>query len=336
MTSEASSTNELVQARRPRRLVEWFWRGSKLRQARQAVRAQSALEGSRLRHALAASELAARVLEPTDPLRAEPAYWVATLLYREAAYWALLAHSDSLKGDSLAAVFADSPRSLLSFAADGDDGLAAVQTIMLERRSAEEADEPPEKQRADAAIARAFVEALIRAKQMVSERAGWVLIERWVRTGIALLLLLSLVTSLSVIIWRATRPPDLALGKPWRASSSLGECRPRENFCLGTRTDILFHTNVEDNPWFELDLGEPRSFSMVEVENRGDCCPDVSLPLVLEVSDDAKQWTEIAKRTEPYSTWRAKFPTRSNRYVRVRAPRPTALHLVRVSVYAPD
>lgn len=333
MTSEPLAIHEAVQVPRPRGFFEWFWRGQELRQARLAVREQSALEQSRLRHARATSELAGRVLEPVDPLWAEPAYWLSTLLYREAAYWALLAQDEALTGDGLPAVFAASPRSLLLFAADGESGLAEVERILLKAQSTEDADEQPEKQRCDAAVARAFVDALIRNKLALHERVRWVVLKRWLRTGPALVLLLAAIVLIVSVVRDTTRPTDLAKGKPWRLSSSAGECRPDQNSCLGGPTNIFFHTNHEHQPWFELDLQGPRSFSVVEIENRTDCCPDRAIPLVVEVSNDRQSWHEVGRRTEAFDEWRAEFPPQTARYVRTRVLRHSALHLVRLSVY---
>jgi hypothetical protein len=333
MTSEALETDGAAAPRAPGGLKEWFWRGNRLREARRAVGEQSAVERSRLRHARAAAEVATRVLEGVDPLRAGSAYWIATLLYREAAYWALLSQSESLRGETLAAVFAESARPLLLFAADGEDGLANVQRILLENQSAQQVEDDPEKQLADAALARAFVDALIQHKLRSTDLVGWVLVERWTRTGPILALALGAVLAVVLFIRHLTQPVDLAVGKPWRVSSMQGECRPEEGSCLGTQTDILFHTTQEKNPWFELDLGGVASFSAIEVQNRHDCCPDRAVPLTLEVSDDAQSWVEVARRKEAFDTWRAEFPPQKARYVRARATRKTILHLVRVSVY---
>lgn len=314
-------------------VFEWFWRGQRLRQARRAVAAESAVEQTRLRHARAAFDLASRVLEPVDPLSIGPAYWLATLLYREAAYWALLAQSEAMCGADLAAALAESERSLLLFAADGEEGLVAIERILLARGSVADVEDPLKSQRRDAVIARDFVEALIRKKLTSTEQVRWVVLERWLRTGVAASLLLGAIIGIALVVRSATRPPDLAQGKTWRVSSTAGDCRPAENSCLGVRTNILFHTLHEDKPWFELDLGAPRAFSAVEVENRTDCCPDRAIPLVVELSQDAESWEEVARRKEAFDTWRVELPSRSARYVRVRALRHTALHLVRVSVY---
>ena len=334
MTSEALKTDGPTPTRKPRGWVEWFWRGNTMREARREVGEQSAVELSRLRHARAAAELASRVLEGVDPLRAGSAYWLATLLYREAAYWALVSQSESLRGENLAAAFAESPRSLLLLAADGEDGLASVQRILVENQSAQQALDDPEKQLTDATIARGFVDALIQHKRRSTERVGWVLVERWVRTGFGLALAFGAVLAAVLFIRHATRPPDLAEGKSWRVSSVQGSpCQPAENVCLGVQTNILFHTQQEKSPWFEVDLGGVTSFSVIEVRNREDCCPERAVPMRLEVSEDAQNWVEVARRKEVFDTWRAEFPPQRARYVRARVIKSTFLHLVGMSVY---
>jgi len=313
-------------------VLNWFWRGRELAIAREAQDQAATQVGSRLRHALAASELAARILEGVDPLRPEPGYWLATSIYRDAAYWGLLAQDEAASATTLAEAFDAAPRSLLLFAAGGSDALEALQAILLDESRGGTADEELEVQEQTAKLVRGFVDALLQLQLGPTRQVHRVLLQRWVRTGGVLALGVAGVVGGATLLSHLTRPPDLAEGKPWRASSSAGDCRPAQRSCLGARTRILFHTRTENNPWFEVDLGEPREFAVIEVENRDDCCPDVVLPLALEVSDDAKQWREVARRTEAFDVWRAELPLQRARYVRARALRATALHLVRVSV----
>jgi hypothetical protein len=319
-----------TRARRP--FLEWFWRGRELEAARRARHESLTEIGARLRHALAAAELAARVLDGVDPLRAEPGHWLALSLYREAAYWALLAQDEAFAAGNLAEAFSEAPRELLLFAAGGEEALDEIRRLLL-AESTGHAEDDVDVQTSHATLARGFVEALLRLPLRPTERVFRALLQRWSRTGGAIGLCIALVLVTAALVRSATRPPDLALEKPWRTSSSAGDCRPAQRSCLGARTGILFHTNTEKEPWFELDLGEPRAFSVIEVVNRDDCCPDVSLPLALEVSDDREQWREVARRKESFDTWRAELPPQHARYVRARALRKTALHLVRVSVF---
>jgi hypothetical protein len=94
----------------------------------------------------------------------------------------------------------------------------------------------------------------------------------------------------------------------------------------------MFHTETENDPWIEIDLGAPKKVIRVEVINRGDCCADRAVPLVAEVSTDRMKWAQVARREEPFGTWKASFPARVARYVRLRAARHTVLHLQGVVV----
>jgi hypothetical protein len=333
MASPSASVSIPERAARSPGWREWFWRSRRLEQAKRVAEDGGEASRSCLRHALAAAELAGRVLDGTDPLRAEPAYWLAISLYREAACWALRARLGAPRAAGLADAFDATPRSVLEFAAGGAEQLEAVREVLLARDALALPEAELDIQREQARLARDFVDALIRVEQQRDHALHSVLVERWVRTGAALAVAMALAVGVSLLVWRATRPPDLALGKPWRVSSSQGECRPAQRSCLGARTDILFHTNMEANPWFEIDLGSPLPFSVVEVQNRGECCTEVVLPLAIEVSDDAREWREVARQTEVFGTWRAQLPPQHARYVRARSMRRTVLHLARMSVF---
>ncbi len=126
---------------------------------------------------------------------------------------------------------------------------------------------------------------------------------------------------------------DLAEGKRWRASSKLLNCNPSRMECEGTHTAIFFHTHEEAQPWVEFDLGQPSTFRSATVINRGDCCQDRALPLVLEASDDQRSWRELARRDESFNVWTPRFDATTARYVRLRATRTTILHLTSVKIH---
>jgi hypothetical protein len=132
---------------------------------------------------------------------------------------------------------------------------------------------------------------------------------------------------------RVTRPPNLAAGKPWTASSEWAKCHPEDGLCGGIATNIFFSTNSDDNPWFEYDLGAPVRVSSLTIVNREDFGPERVVPLIVEVSNDRKTYTEVAKRTEVFSTWRPKFRPQTARYVRLRVARVSWLHLEAVEVH---
>jgi hypothetical protein len=131
-------------------------------------------------------------------------------------------------------------------------------------------------------------------------------------------------------------PSGLELGKKWTASSQR-EVWPAS----GKMTDepgnfpfaVFFHTQEEESPWIEIDLETPTRVASVEVLNRTDCCGDRDVPLVVELSSDRKTWREVAKKNEDFVDWKATFSPQETRYVRLRVPRRTYLHLERVAIH---
>ena len=90
--------------------------------------------------------------------------------------------------------------------------------------------------------------------------------------------------------------------------------------------DLFFHTQPQDSPWIDFDLGAVKSVHRVEVTNRSDCCQERAIPLIVEVSVDDKQWIQVARRDTDFAAWTATFPKQKARYVRFRVPRSTTLH----------
>lgn len=131
-------------------------------------------------------------------------------------------------------------------------------------------------------------------------------------------------------------PEDLAAGKPWRASSKLADCHPENITCGSGRTGVFFHTQNEANPWLELDLGAPTTFSSLLIRNRRDGPKDVvdrAVPLILEVGDDQQTWRTVATLDRPFQEWTPRFEPITARYVRLRVPRTTWFHLDAVKVF---
>ena len=318
----------------PRGFFEWFWRGKSLRIARAHRTQLPFVEQTRLKHALAALEMADRAYDPVDPLRAGSSLGLSISLYREAVYFALLAQSEDFNGHDLAAVFASVPAELLEFAAGGHEELRAVKLALAERNFVDTAALPMETLPHDAKISREFAHALVRKKLLPEARVGSLLLQRAARTFGLTLLIVALVVAAVAEYQRLTLKPDLAAGKPWRASSSLDTCKPQEHYCASAHTDIFFCTTDEQNPWVEIDLGKPTAFSSLEITNRSDCCGERATPLAAEVSLDQKKWHEVARRHDSFSTWSPKFKQQNARYVRLRALRRTILHLEKVAVRA--
>ncbi|HEX7670331.1 MAG TPA: discoidin domain-containing protein, partial [Polyangiaceae bacterium] len=136
-----------------------------------------------------------------------------------------------------------------------------------------------------------------------------------------------------VLSSRLEERKDLALGKAWTASSSLSDvgCTSPLQTCAAS-PDYFFHTLEEDNPWLAIDLGSKKTISAVRVKNRADCCADRAVPLIVETSLDNKSWQRVARRTEEFTDWKAKFAPTTARFVRLTVPRRTLLHLQAVRV----
>jgi len=313
-------------------LVEWLWRGNALREARSFRRQLPAAEREALTHALVARELADRAFDPIDPLRSGSSLGLSVSLYREAGYWALLAQDSAYRGATLSELFQTVPEELLIFAAGGSEALAEVRRALVQRSFVETAQLPREQLPLDARVARDFVDVLLRRKLEPERRVGRLLLQRGVRLSGSVLLLAVLLVAGWFGIDRLRLGPDLAAGKPWRASSSLYTCTPGVRRCEAVNADIFFHTEEEKNPWVEFDLGKETTFDRIEVRNRADCCPDRAVPLVVEVSRDRKQWREISRRTQTFSVWTARFAPQTARYVRLRVPRRSLLHLEKVTI----
>jgi hypothetical protein len=157
--------------------------------------------------------------------------------------------------------------------------------------------------------------------------------QRWFRTTIVgglMLVFLITIGSIGKSLWDG---PDLARGRPFRASSYYPGFSPTTTVAAENPFRVLFHTREENSPWFEIDLQMERKIRSVWVSNRPDEYGDRALPLILEISSDRKSWMEIAKRDQSFFVWKPRFATKRARYVRLRTPRKTSLHLVKVEVH---
>jgi len=311
---------------------EWYWRGRALAAAKAAA-LKTATMRERYRRAQLAAEFADRQLAADDPLRAGSSVPLALSLYREAAYWALIANTAGPVPRTVGAALAAAETSVASSGLSSAD-LAVVRAALAEKTFAESADDRPEVQLRDAELCQTFVCALTAAGGDTTNVVAKLLVQRWLRIGATLVIMLVALICANVAIQRQLQGPDLALGKPWRTSSKYTDCHPQKNECGGAQTAIFFHTEDEDSPWVEIDLGKPQAFSRIEVINRDDCCLERAVPLIAEVSTDREHWREVARRADSFRTWDATFRPATARYVRLRVNRHSALHLVRVSVRA--
>jgi hypothetical protein len=154
------------------------------------------------------------------------------------------------------------------------------------------------------------------------------LLQRAVRLG-------ALACVLVVLVASVARRPERAHGHPWKTSSAWpGFASHGDRFgdepamrAAGLPRDVLFHTAEEDSPWVEIDLGAAIEIRSVELWNRSDCCYDRTVPLVIELAGEGRQYRTVASRDDYFSSWTARFPRQRARFVRVRITRRSILHL---------
>jgi len=308
----------------PRRALEWILRPAALREARAGLRAADDTREAAARQARLLVEVARRTAEPAEalPPGGQPALLLG--LYRDAIYWALAARRADRSpppADLRALWDASNPQLAAASPPDNEESAALRKALFDDYtpRGLEVSD-------ADAARARTFAEALIWEMDGPRRHVKRVFAQRWLRVGLVAAVVL--VLAIGARVW--TLGPNLAQGRPFRLSSTFSGWAGclANNGCSG----LMFHTETENNPWVEIDLGAPKKVHRVEVINRGDCCADRAAPLIAEISNDRTTWTQVARREEPFGTWKASFPSRVARYVRLRAARHTVLHLQGVAV----
>lgn len=244
----------------------------------------------------------------------------ALTLYREAIFWLLT--PDGSPRETIAAAFDAAPRSQLEEAAGGSANLTKLRATLAMRAFLASATLPEKEQVAMAVLARRFVHALLAKAE--AQTLGRLLVRRRWRVGLVLAAATGILAALAALTVAIIEPSDLARGKPWKTSSTLRALFP---------TNLFFHTDTEMNPWFEIDLGKPTVVRAVRVKNRTDCCFENARPLLVEVSADESSWQEVARLDSVFTVWTAGITPVTARFVRLRVPRFTALHLEEVKVF---
>jgi hypothetical protein len=145
--------------------------------------------------------------------------------------------------------------------------------------------------------------------------------------------------AVALFVWAGSRlfsPKDIARHKPARSSSADYHTDPAGAVDGEKDGTFGFHSHLEDNPWWSVDLQRPYRINSIKVFGRGDCCYDQSVPIALEVSDDGKSFRKIAERTEAFSEkdpWVVRPASTFARLVRVRAEHNGYLVLSEVEIY---
>jgi len=321
-------------ARSGNRFWQWFWRGDAMRQTHQPLPAEAAEFARRAR---LANEIAERLTLPSEPLHASTDAIVCHL-FLQSIHWSLRgisarAHAQGLlpEGDGLGPWDVVAPSALgsvpggretvdnvkravttLTFVELAEMPALEAGTLLLELRS----------------VSSALLAELDLSKRI--EQALW--LQRLLRVGVLSLLPLLVVAIVLKLQDVSEQKRDLAVGKPWHASSAYsGGCHSPDQEC-SEGTDYFFHTQEETAPWIEFDLQASQTISGVRLDNRKDCCFDRVAPLTVEVSLDQQHWRPVARREEMFKTWRAEFPPVKARWVRLRLEKRNVFHLSRVRI----
>lgn len=167
------------------------------------------------------------------------------------------------------------------------------------------------------------------------------LVERWLRRGGAVLLLL-----LGAFV--ALTPSNLARGKLVTSSSvcahtpsqPLGQAR-LARVVDGTHSEPTFAvcTDVQARPFITVDLGAPHEVGRIVVHGRNDgFWLDNTGPLEAQLSLDDAKYVGVAQRPTPILRaypWDAQFPEKTARFVRIAgiSRRPQSIRVSEIEVY---
>lgn len=309
------------------RVWNWFWRGDELRARNRA----KGSEGESLRQrAHLTADVARRSEDSPEPFEGNIDAILCDL-YRQSIHWSRCALSEVEHGTTNAKPWDGLDHAQLGLSSEEMQRLREpADSGSFELFSALSVTE----QRALMVQLRQLALALLAVVETDKRARDRLLSQRVIRVGLVTAVLAAVVGGGLVAKRWAEASGDLARDKPWRASSTYSgaaACTSPKQEC-DESSDFFFHTNDEDRPWLEIDLGSPQAFSAVRIENRKDCCTERAAPLAIEVSSDEHQWRTVARREATFDSWLAKFPTETARYVRVHLEKRESLHLQRVRV----
>lgn len=328
------------------RLAEWLRLRDAIAAAEASAPPATARELRDYGRAHVALEVGDRAMDPTDPFLAGTAQASAVEAYRQSVFWSLgLLGGRGLSGDSAGdeareeAGAQDTVETRFRLASPAlnldlsDEALARV-AVVLSRSFVEDAHEADEVLRADAELLGRLARVLVHRAEGPERRVAGLRRQSRRRMALATVLLALFCAAAVSALRPHFRKPDIARGKPWRASSTLSTCQPENHTCAGsTDTAIFFHTTEEESPWVEIDLGAPGPVSSLLIRNRDDCCKDRAIPLIAEVATEPGKWREVARRTKVFDTWEPSFAPTQARYVRLRVGRKSFLHLSTFAVH---
>jgi hypothetical protein len=126
---------------------------------------------------------------------------------------------------------------------------------------------------------------------------------------------------------------NVALGKPAQQSSTYSADYSAAKGVDG-RKDSFFHTGIENNPWWQVDLQGNYAISYIMLYNRTDCCSERARTVQVMLSQNGSNWQTIyAHNGTTFQQLRVEAGGRRARYVRVQLAEQNYLHLQEVEVY---
>ncbi|HET7545153.1 MAG TPA: discoidin domain-containing protein [Polyangiaceae bacterium] len=311
-------------------LWQWFWREDSMRELQRAIPAERA---RLLQSARATAEVGRRVEESPEPFE----YRVDAILcdlYRQSIQCSLRALHGAPEPAQAPVVPAPVPAELLLKAVPDAETRRKIESA-IQSGSFESFEELPERESAALVVALRKVATSLISELETDKRAVEALwTQRFLRLGLVLGLLGTIALVTMKFLDGAEQRRDLAAGANWRASSvypGATGCRSPQQEC-NESPEFFFHTEEEQAPWIEFDLGSAQQISGARVDNRKDCCSERATPMVIEVSSDQHHWQRVARRDAAFTSWSAHFAPVQARWVRFRLEQRNALHLQHVRI----
>jgi hypothetical protein len=273
---------------------------------------------SELAKARTFAEAARRASAPWDRLPGDDRA-LRILLWQRAAHFALLSCVSEPGDCSSVEALHRAPRAWVERAAGGSGWLSSIERALVLDAGA--AASPGDDADGQIHLLAYFTERLLAQLERRPRAAQTKRLAKVVALAVTLLLAATAFGAL-----RRWLSPDLARTSPYTTSSSIFDCKQ------GECGDAFFHTQEEDSPWIEYDLGRARVVRRVELKNRWDCCYERAVPLLVETSIDHKGWTVAARTEQAFLVWSADFAQRA-RYLRLRVDGRSSLHLQSVSIF---
>lgn len=316
-------------------LREWLFRSAAIAEA--TTRAPTSEQRFCLGQSVDALNIADHQLELARVEDARGSTNAAISLYREALYWSLRAldpESAVAEVPTLEALFRTLPRRMLADLAGGSVALLALDDALVRDSFVATARLAPDARLRVAEAAKQFAHAAFDAAERRGNHLERVRRQRVVRPTVVLLLVATLFGVGAFLEHRRHGPQLISDHRPYRVSSQRPPFSATRRLTPVPDDGVIFHTVEEREPWMRIDLGRVRRITSVEIENRERCCQDRAVPLVIEVSDDARRYRTVARRREVFDTWEAELEGVSARYVRLRVEgRATYFHLAGVRVF---